>query len=184
MTAETASAGKEGWIASALARFESPLLHYAAHITRDMELARDVVQDTFLQLCLADRARIEPALAGWLFAVCRNRALNVCRKEARMTTLDDPAQDIPAPMTPERLLSSVRPFGAFSRSWVPCRKINKRHSSSSSATASTTAKSAKSSAYPWEPSATLSPPRCAPCEPSLAPNATGRRRHNHERSFG
>ena len=97
MTAETASAGKEGWIASALARFESPLLHYAAHITRDMELARDVVQDTFLQLCLADRARIEPALAGWLFAVCRNRALNVCRKEARMTTLDDPTQDIPAP---------------------------------------------------------------------------------------
>ena len=97
MAAESAAADREGWITAALARYESPLLHYAAHITRDMDLARDIVQDTFLQLCLADRAKIEPGLTGWLYAVCRNRALNICRKEARMTTLDDPAQDIPAP---------------------------------------------------------------------------------------
>lgn len=75
------------WIRQALAEFERPLLRYAASITGDAESARDVVQETFLKLCAADRAAVEDRLAAWLYTVCRNHALNVRKKEARMTPL-------------------------------------------------------------------------------------------------
>jgi RNA polymerase sigma factor (sigma-70 family) len=73
------------WIPSVLAEYEKPLTHYAAHITGDIERAREVVQDTFLKLCLQRPAQVRDHLRQWLYAVCRNRALDVLRKERRMT---------------------------------------------------------------------------------------------------
>lgn len=72
-----------------VARFEKPLLQYAARITGDRERARDIVQETFVQLQREQRKQSDRAPAKWLFTVCRNRALNVCRKERRMTWLED-----------------------------------------------------------------------------------------------
>lgn len=77
------------WIRDAIARFEAPLLRYAAGLTRDLELARDVVQESFLRLCRAERAAVEAHLAAWLYTVCRNRALDVRRKEGRMSSIDE-----------------------------------------------------------------------------------------------
>jgi RNA polymerase sigma-70 factor (ECF subfamily) len=77
------------WVREALERYEKPLIRQAFSITGDLERARDVVQDTFLKLCQADRASVEERLAGWLFTVCRNRALDVRRKEGRMGHLRD-----------------------------------------------------------------------------------------------
>ncbi len=71
-----------------LSRFEIPLVQYATRIIGDRERARDVVQETFIELQRANRRQIDSAPAKWLFTVCRNRALNVCRKEKRMTFLD------------------------------------------------------------------------------------------------
>ncbi|HKD99507.1 MAG TPA: sigma-70 family RNA polymerase sigma factor [Planctomycetota bacterium] len=71
-----------GWIRSALDRFERPLVVYAQRIVGDLDRARDVVQDAFLQLCDADSAKVDPHLAAWLYTVTRNRALDV-RREAR-----------------------------------------------------------------------------------------------------
>jgi RNA polymerase sigma-70 factor (ECF subfamily) len=88
MTDDEQSARRE-WVRSALDRFEGPLVRYAAQITGDLERARDVVQDTFVRLCAEDRARVENHLTEWLFTVCRNRALDVRRKESRMTPLSD-----------------------------------------------------------------------------------------------
>ncbi len=75
--------------AEILRRFEGPLLQYASRIIGDRERARDVVQETFGQLQKSARAQFDGAPAKWLFTVCRNRALNVCRKERRMIFLDD-----------------------------------------------------------------------------------------------
>src|SRR5919202_5568108 len=75
--------------AALLARFELPLLRYATRIIGDQERARDVVQETFLQLQRSKREEHDSAPAKWLFTVCRNRALNVCRKERRMEFLDE-----------------------------------------------------------------------------------------------
>jgi RNA polymerase sigma-70 factor (ECF subfamily) len=77
------------WVRDAVARFEGPLTLYAARLVGNAETARDVVQETFLRLCVQDRAAIESRLAEWLFTVCRNRALDVLRKESRMTRLSD-----------------------------------------------------------------------------------------------
>lgn len=87
------------WIKDALLRFQAPLLRYAAGITRDRELAADVVQDTFLRLLAAPRESVEGRLAPWLYRVCRNRAIDVCRKEERVRTPVDLAPP-PEPMEP------------------------------------------------------------------------------------
>ncbi|MEY2519677.1 MAG: hypothetical protein QOF24_1436 [Verrucomicrobiota bacterium] len=71
-----------------LQRFERPLLQYATRILGDSDRARDVVQETFVKLQHENRTELDDAPAKWLFAVCRNNALNVCRKEKRMTYLD------------------------------------------------------------------------------------------------
>lgn len=77
------------WVREAVARFEGPLALYATRLLGDQEAARDVVQDAFLRLCSQDRASVGDHLAEWLFTVCRNRALDVLRKEHRMTQLSD-----------------------------------------------------------------------------------------------
>ena len=76
------------WIQSAVSQFEGPLTIYAARLLGDVDRARDVVQDTFLKLWQAERATVDGHLAKWLYTVCRNRALDVRRKEHRMTRLD------------------------------------------------------------------------------------------------
>lgn len=100
-------------------RYEGALVRYGARITGDLERARDVVQSTFMALHTAggrpgsdkaadfagpgeadaagsDTARPaaaeflgEPHLGQWLFTVCRNRALDVRRKESRMNLLSE-----------------------------------------------------------------------------------------------
>ncbi len=80
---------KSDWIKAALREHEGPLVRYATQITGDLDRARDVVQDTFLKLCAEDPARLDGHLAQWLFTVCRNRALDIQRKEQRMKPLDD-----------------------------------------------------------------------------------------------
>jgi RNA polymerase sigma-70 factor (ECF subfamily) len=77
------------WIRAAVTRFEGPLTLYATRLLGDADRARDVVQDAFLKLCRQDAADLQDRLAEWLFTVCRNRALDVLRKEGRMTRLSD-----------------------------------------------------------------------------------------------
>jgi RNA polymerase sigma factor (sigma-70 family) len=92
--------GRDGqWVRAAVGRFEGPLVLYAARLLGDPERARDVVQDTFLRLCAQEPAQLEGRLAEWLFTVCRNRALDVLRKEGRMTRLSD--EQIEARRSPE-----------------------------------------------------------------------------------
>lgn len=93
--------GRGEWIRAALAQFEGPLIRYAQRITGDAERARDVVQETFLRLCREDRAKLDGRLPEWLFTVCRNKALDVRRKERRMITMattdmgQSPSRDMP-----------------------------------------------------------------------------------------
>ena len=77
------------WIRSVVAQYERPLTLYATKLLGEVERARDVVQEAFLKLCRQDRAKIEPYLAEWLYTVCRNRSLDICRKESRMVRMGD-----------------------------------------------------------------------------------------------
>jgi RNA polymerase sigma-70 factor (ECF subfamily) len=80
---------REDFVREALAEFESPLIGYATTFLHDIERARDVVQDTFIRLYQQDIDKVREGLKGWLFTVCRNRALDVLRKEKRLTGLED-----------------------------------------------------------------------------------------------
>ncbi len=76
-------------IRSAIDQYQGRLIAFAARITGDLESGRDVVQDTFLRLCLEDLDAIADHLPAWLFRVCRNRALDVRKKEGPLQSLDE-----------------------------------------------------------------------------------------------
>jgi RNA polymerase sigma factor (sigma-70 family) len=78
---------REQWVSLAMEKYESMLLSYAYNIVGEYERAQDVVQDTFLKLCKEDMSSLT-YLRAWLFKVCRNRALEIIRKERKMQPLD------------------------------------------------------------------------------------------------
>jgi RNA polymerase sigma factor (sigma-70 family) len=82
------------WLEAALDRYEAALLRYAASVV-GRAAAADIVQDTFLALCRADRAQVVDRLAPWLFRVCRNRALDSLREGRRLEPLED--EDVHSP---------------------------------------------------------------------------------------
>lgn len=80
---------QDEFVRKALAEFESPLIGYAVGFLHDVERARDVVQDTFIRLYHQDIEKVRHGLKTWLFTVCRNRALDVLRKEKRIVGLEE-----------------------------------------------------------------------------------------------
>ena len=83
------ASAKAEWVRATLERHESSLLRYAASITGNVGSAQDIVQETFVKLCGEEQGKLEGRLTEWLFTVCRNRALDVQRKEKRMTPLTE-----------------------------------------------------------------------------------------------
>ena len=121
--ATPADKADEQTLAAVSRAFQGPLERYAAHLlNNDHARGQDVAQDTFqrlLQQPPQQRAALmegftaetqeaatgdagkspggggkgEGNLKAWLFTVCRNRALDVRRKEQRMTPLTAPLAD-------------------------------------------------------------------------------------------
>jgi RNA polymerase sigma-70 factor (ECF subfamily) len=72
-------------VKQALDQFESPLINYAASILHgDEDRARDVVQEAFLRLWQADHEKVRENVKAWLYTVCRNRCLDILRKDNRL----------------------------------------------------------------------------------------------------
>lgn len=69
------------------------LTRYAARLLGDNERARDVVQDTFMRYFAQPPAQLEGHAVEWLFTVCRHRAMDILRKESRMTPLTGGASE-------------------------------------------------------------------------------------------
>lgn len=81
-------------VESAQADFEGPLTGYAAGLLGgDWDRARDVVQDTFIKLHRQDPASIQGRLKSWLYTVCRNRSIDILRKENPMISSSGEAFD-------------------------------------------------------------------------------------------
>lgn len=87
-------------LAAAIARYHDPLVRYAMRIVGDRERARDVVQDTFVRLCEAGEEVDHERMGAWLYAVCRNRAVDVRRREARLVPLEGEPEAIEASRDP------------------------------------------------------------------------------------
>jgi len=94
------------WIWPLVREHEAALILYAARILGERERARDVVQDTFLELLKGRHEKVLPYVKRWLFTVCRNRALDLVRQEKPMSTIETSAAGaLPAsdPEPPSRL---------------------------------------------------------------------------------
>jgi RNA polymerase sigma-70 factor (ECF subfamily) len=102
--------GRAAWIAAAVERYEAPLSRYASRFLGDPDHARDVVQDTFLRLCRQDRAALNGRLGEWLYTVCRNRAVDVRRKERRVRPLE--GHEPPSSPVADEGLGSSAPAGS------------------------------------------------------------------------
>jgi len=121
----------------AIARYHRPLVAYALSRTGNLERARDAAQDTLLRLCQQSAEQLEreilPRLAPWLFTVCRNRVIDLHRKERRMTATDtqqmdqampsqnSPADDVEAHDQQDQLLSLVAALPGQQREVVQLR---------------------------------------------------------------
>ena len=68
---------------------KAPLTRYAARLLGDPDRARDVVQDTFVRFLAQPVASVDGHAVEWLYTVCRNRAMDVLRKETRMKRFDE-----------------------------------------------------------------------------------------------
>jgi len=79
-----------GVVVRAQRDFESRLLRYAQQWVGCRERAREVVQETFLQLHRQLPPPSSEFLAAWLYKVCRHRAIDVRRKESRVTSIANP----------------------------------------------------------------------------------------------
>ncbi len=88
----TSTQSDEAWLSLVFHEHQRPLLAYATHLMGDVDRAGDIVQDTFVRLCSQPRDQVEGHVRQWLYAVCRNRALDVLKKENRMKTLDETAK--------------------------------------------------------------------------------------------
>lgn len=92
----------------AILSHQSALIRYAASLLGGREGAKDVVQEVFLKLCKQRWQDIEGHLANWLFRVTRNQALDLLRKEKRMSLFEDPE-------TMERLAGANESLGQDAR---------------------------------------------------------------------
>ena len=89
MTRSDRSSTDAVWLRGVVQEYERALVRYAARLLGDVERGRDVAQDTFLRLCREPREKVKDGVRRWLFTVCRNRAMDVLKKEHRMKALSD-----------------------------------------------------------------------------------------------
>lgn len=82
------------WLEDVFDQFETPLLRYVLRFVARHDLAQDVVQDAFLKLCNQDSSALDSSVGAWLYRVCRNRALDVLKKEKRMQPISTPADHV------------------------------------------------------------------------------------------
>lgn len=111
------SSEPDAWLLETLERYERPLLKYALGQCGDRELARDAVQDTFLSLAHEVRTARPQNLSAWLFSVCRNRLIDIRRKQFRLVPLEDGHldQDLDGVPAPSARLEAEETTGALLR---------------------------------------------------------------------
>ncbi|MEM1069680.1 MAG: sigma-70 family RNA polymerase sigma factor [Planctomycetota bacterium] len=77
----------EAWLSRVFETHQRALMGYVSQLMGSAERASDVVQDAFVRLCRQPREKVEDRVKPWLYAVCRNRAMDILKKENRMRTM-------------------------------------------------------------------------------------------------
>lgn len=88
---QTVTIDRRAFVLGALERYETRLLRFAVRLLGDENAARDAVQHVFLRLCGESAERLGPRLRPWLFAVCRNYAIDILRRRDGVPGRIEPA---------------------------------------------------------------------------------------------
>ena len=83
------SVERRRWVLQALEQYEARLLRFAARLLHDEDSARDAVQHAFLRLCGQSPQRLDGRVGPWLFAVCRNQAVDLLRRRGGNEVVTD-----------------------------------------------------------------------------------------------
>lgn len=77
-------------------RYESELIGYLCRRFGDIELAKDIAQDTFMRLIKRPPRKChDDSIRPWLYRVARNLGIDAIRKRSRLTTVDSiPERDL------------------------------------------------------------------------------------------
>jgi RNA polymerase sigma factor (sigma-70 family) len=72
-----------------VAAYEGALLRYAGRLLRRSDAAQDVVQDVFIRFYRSWTAELAPSpqVSSWLYRAAHNRAIDILRKEGRLSLL-------------------------------------------------------------------------------------------------
>jgi RNA polymerase sigma-70 factor (ECF subfamily) len=86
---QQAGAGRREALNVLVATYEGALLRHAARLTGNAAAAEDVVQNAFIKLIRRWQGPLDPSppLAGWLYRVVHNEAVDHVRSEARRQEL-------------------------------------------------------------------------------------------------
>ena len=78
-----------------VSRFERPLFFFIVRRVQDEELARDILQDTFMKLSQhAHNYDSSSPVSAWLYTIARNRSIDHLRKRKhKELSLDQPLKD-------------------------------------------------------------------------------------------
>lgn len=69
---------------------EKSLRYFALSLTKDMETAKDLVQDTFVKaIQYRDKYTADNNIKAWLFTILRNTYLNQVTKLSAKNTIND-----------------------------------------------------------------------------------------------
>ena len=86
------------WFQQAVDKYQRPLTRYARGILRNLEPAREVVQESFLRLWKNGEVESGNPLRIWLYRTTRNLAIDHLRKEGRMESLsENDEEQLPCP---------------------------------------------------------------------------------------
>ncbi len=104
--------GTDEWMERWINLYGDRLVRYVFIITRDRELAQDVVQESFLKLMLFHRRHPNETISpGWLFKVARNQAFDAMKTTILPTdhVPDQPSDDthIWLPIQMRQILSEL-----------------------------------------------------------------------------
>jgi RNA polymerase sigma-70 factor (ECF subfamily) len=80
------------WLSNVFLQHKLPLVHYVQRLVGNSETARDVVQDAFVKLCRQPPERLGTSVTAWLYKVCRNRAIDLIRKERHVSPIEPTTQ--------------------------------------------------------------------------------------------
>jgi len=71
------------WMKNIVAEHEKALVRYTLSLVKDLEAARDIVQEAFLRLWQQDPEGVQGHAKKWLFTVCRNLAMDRFRGQQK-----------------------------------------------------------------------------------------------------